>query len=346
MTDLQIPPEPVTSAGPENDEGLTPSSGTYGHPCSHESPDDLVTIAITTYNRADGFLRNAISSALAQTHRNLHVIIADNCSEDHTKEVVESFRDERIDYVRHESNMGPYLNYNFCVERARGKYFCLLHDDDMMDPDFVAACLARSQGAGAFGLIQTGTRVIDGEGNILRIAPNRGGGGGAEGFVAAWFENRFSPYLCSTMFVTDVLREIGGFEVGNILGDVRAEYLLALKSGWLTIEEIKGSFRHHDSKLTHATKVKAWCVDSVNLMDEMLASIPPQRRPELSRLGKKMLARMNFSRVAHVESASQRILANFTVMRKFGIYRPFAFNLGLKRKLCRIMGVGKQSELS
>lgn len=344
MTDLQIPPEPVTSADPGTDEGLSPSSGTCGHPCPHESPDDLVTIAITTYNRADGFLRNAISSALAQTHRNIEVIVADNCSQDHTKEVVGSFRDERIDYVRHESNMGPYLNYNFCVERARGKYFCLLHDDDMMDPDFVATCLARCQGAGSFGLIQTGTRVIDGEGNTLWNAPNRGGGGGGEDFVAAWFENRFSPYLCSTMFVTDVLREIGGFEVGNILGDVRAEYLLALKSGWLTIEEIKGGFRHHDSKLTHATKVNAWCVDSVNLMREMLAAVPPQRRPELSRLGKEMLARMNFRRASDVESAGQRILANFTVMRKFGIYRPCALNLGLKTKLRRAMGAGKPAE--
>lgn len=320
--------------------------GSSGHakPRPHESTDELVTIAITTFNRAGGFLREAIGSALAQTHPNIEVIVADNCSNDHTKELVESFRDARIDYVRHESNIGPYRNFNFCVERARGKYFCLLHDDDLMDPDFVVSCLARARGGERFGVIQTGTRVIDGEGSILWDAPNRGGGGGGEDFVAAWFENRFSPYLCSTMFVTDVLREIGGFEVGNTLGDVRAEYLLALKSGWLTIEEIKASFRHHDSKLTHAAKVKTWCVDSGNLMREMLAAVPPQRRLELRRLGKKLLARINFSRASHVESAGQRILANLTVMRKFGIYTHCAFNLGLKTKLRRAMGAGKPSE--
>ncbi len=326
------------------DEDASAASSGHANSCPHKSPDELVTIAITTYNRADGFLRDAITSALAQTYPNIEVIVADNCSNDHTREVVESFRNPRIDYVRHESNIGPYRNFNFCVERARGKYFCLLHDDDLMDPDFVSSCLARARDGGRFGVIQAGTRVIDGEGNIVWNAPNRGGGGGGEEFVAAWFENRFNPYLCSTMFVTEALRDIGGFEVGNILADVRAEFLLALKFGWLTIEEIEGSFRYHDSKLTHATKVKAWCVDSVNLMREMLAVVPPQRRPELRRLGKMMLARMNFSRASHVDSAMQRILANLTVIRMFGIYRHCAFNLGLKTKLRWAMGAARQSE--
>ncbi len=307
--------------------------------------DDLVTIAITTYNRADGFLRDAISSALAQTHRNIEVIVADNSSNDDTGALVASFEDERIDYVRHESNIGPYRNFNFCVDRARGKYFCLLHDDDLMDPDFVASCLARSSDAGRFGLIQTGTRVIDDEGKIIRNAPNHGGGGGGEDFVAAWFGNRFSPYLCTTLFVTDGLREVGGFEVGNILADVRAEYLVALKFGWLTIEELKGSFRHHDSKLTHATKVKAWCLDSVNLMREMLAEVPPQRRRELRRLAKAMLCRMNFSRAAHIKSAHQRILANLTVIRKLGICWHFALNFRPKTISRWPMVAGKRSRL-
>ena len=322
------------------------SFGSSGHAkkCPDNPPYELVTIAITTFNRADGFLRDAIASALSQTYPNIEVIVADNCSTDHTKELVESFQDARIDYVCHESNIGPYQNFNFCVERARGKYFCLLHDDDLMDPDFVAACLARAKDGGRFGVILAGTRVIDNEGNILWNAPNRCRGGGGEDFVAGWFENQFSPYLCSTLFVTDALREIQGFEVGNILADVRAEYLVALKFGWLTIDEIKGSFRHHDSKLTHATKVKAWCVDSVNLMREMLAEVPPQRRPELRRLGKKMLARMNFRRASHVESAGQRILANLTVMRMFGSCRHSTFNLGLKTKLRRAMGAGNQLE--
>jgi len=182
VKNLQILPESVTSAEPGTDLRSNPFSEAPGHPCLGGNPDELVTIAITTFNRADGFLCDAIASALAQTHQNIEVIVADNCSNDHTKELVESFQDTRIDYVRHESNIGPYRNWNFCVERARGKFFCLLHDDDLVDPDFVASCLARTRSGGQFGLIQAGTRVIDDEGNILRNAPNRGSGGGGEDF--------------------------------------------------------------------------------------------------------------------------------------------------------------------
>jgi glycosyltransferase involved in cell wall biosynthesis len=335
---------PMTEA-PTIAEGKVPSgSSDRAEPHIGGSPDELVTIAITTFNRADGFLNAAIASALAQTYRNIEVIVADNCSDDHTGELVAGFRDPRIDYVRHESNIGPYRNFNFCVDRARGKYFCLLHDDDLMDPDFVSSCIDRARDGGRFGVIQAGTRVIDGGGNIMWNAPNRGGGGGGEDFVAAWFGKQFSPYLCTTLFVTGALREIGGFEAGNILADVRAQYQIALKFGWLTIDDIKGSFRYHDSKLTHATKVKAWCVDSANLMREMLAAVPPERRRGLKRLGRKMLASMNFRRASHVESTGQRILANLTVMRMFGSCRHCAFNLGFRTKLHRAMGAARTSQ--
>jgi glycosyltransferase involved in cell wall biosynthesis len=44
----------------------------------------LVTIAIPTYNRANGYLRHALRSALDQTYRELEIFISDNCSADET----------------------------------------------------------------------------------------------------------------------------------------------------------------------------------------------------------------------------------------------------------------------
>jgi len=305
--------------------------------------DTLVTIAITTCNRADGFLPFAIRSALAQTHRNIEIIVADNASEDHTGDVVKQFTDPRIDYVRHSTNIGPYRNFNFCVEHARGKYFCLLHDDDLMDPEFVASCLARTRGSERHGLIQSGTRVIDGNDNILHEIPNHGGKGGGTEFVDAWFHHRMSPYLCSTMFVTEALREIGGFEEGNLLCDVRAEFNLALDFGWLTIPEIRASFRNHDEKLTNASKVKAWCLNSVDLLHEMLAAVPPERRNELEKLGKATLARLNYLRASHLASFRSRMFANLMVMQQFGLaHRP----PGIRRELLAKVGLARSTEKS
>ena len=303
--------------------------------------DTLVTIAITTCNRADGFLPFAIRSALAQTHRNIEIIVADNASEDHTGDVVKQFTDPRIDYVRHPSNIGPYKNFNFCVNHAQGSYFCLLHDDDMIDPEFVASCLERARGARNHGLIQSGTRVIDGDNNVLHEVPNHGGEGGGTEFVDAWFHHRISPYLCSTMFATEALREIGGFEENNLLCDVRAEFNLALRFGWLTIPEIRASFRNHDEKLTHASKVKAWCLNSVDLLHEMLAAVPPERRDELEKLGKATLARLNYLRASHLASFRSRMLANLMVMQQFGVaHRP----PGIRKELLAKVGLAQSTE--
>ena len=101
----------------------------------------LVTIGIPTYNRADGYLKDAIESALNQTYANLEIIISDNCSSDDTGLIVESFNDPRIKYYRHNENIGANNNFNFCLKKASGIFFLLLHDDDLIDEDFVELCM-------------------------------------------------------------------------------------------------------------------------------------------------------------------------------------------------------------
>ena len=86
----------------------------------------LVTIAIPTYNRADAYLEQALKSAVGQTYTNLEIIVADNCSIDHTETVVKKFSDQRIRYVRHKKNIGANNNFNYCVKQANGIYFLLL----------------------------------------------------------------------------------------------------------------------------------------------------------------------------------------------------------------------------
>jgi cellulose synthase/poly-beta-1,6-N-acetylglucosamine synthase-like glycosyltransferase len=100
----------------------------------------LVSICIPTYNRA-GMVRDAIRSALAQTYRNIEVLIVDNASTDTTASVVSSFSDLRLRYVRNERNLGLFGNFNRCIELAQGKYLHILHSDDMIPPGFTAACV-------------------------------------------------------------------------------------------------------------------------------------------------------------------------------------------------------------
>ena len=60
-----------------------------------------VSVVLPTYNRAH-LIGRAIQSVLSQTYQNFEVIIVDDGSNDCTKDVVKSFRDKRIRYIRHE----------------------------------------------------------------------------------------------------------------------------------------------------------------------------------------------------------------------------------------------------
>ena len=95
----------------------------------------LITIAIPTYNRANGYFKEALKSALSQTYSNYEIIVSDNCSTDNTEELVKSYSDGRIIYYKHEKNIPANENFNFCLRKARGKYFLLLHDDDLIDKE-------------------------------------------------------------------------------------------------------------------------------------------------------------------------------------------------------------------
>jgi len=88
-----------------------------------------VSVIIPTYNRAH-LIRKAIQSVLNQTYRNFEVIIVDDGSTDNTAKVVESFKDKRIKYLRHEKNQGAPAARNTGIEIAKGQYIGFLDSDD------------------------------------------------------------------------------------------------------------------------------------------------------------------------------------------------------------------------
>lgn len=87
-----------------------------------------------TYNRADFFLPRAIKSVLAQTYENWELIIGDDGSTDNTKEVVASFKDKRIRYIRQEHTNNVHAFHNRFLKESKSKYISFLDDDCMYYP--------------------------------------------------------------------------------------------------------------------------------------------------------------------------------------------------------------------
>lgn len=88
----------------------------------------IVSVVIPTYNRAY-LLGRAIRSVLDQTYQDFELIVVDDGSSDNTGEVVATFADPRIHYLRHEKNRGAAAARNAGIEASRGDYVAFLDSD-------------------------------------------------------------------------------------------------------------------------------------------------------------------------------------------------------------------------
>lgn len=104
--------------------------------------NSLVSILVPVYNR-ESIIAGTIKSALAQTYKNIELIIVDNASSDNTWEVIQKFskKDTRIKAFRNETNIGPVRNWLRCAGEATGEYGKILWSDDLIAPDFIEKTL-------------------------------------------------------------------------------------------------------------------------------------------------------------------------------------------------------------
>lgn len=99
-----------------------------------------VTVVIPTYNRSE-YLKQSIASVLAQTYTEFDLLISDNASTDNTQDVVDSFRDPRIHYFRHQENCGLSGNYRFVLTHPKTEFIAYLSDDDLYTPEMLATAI-------------------------------------------------------------------------------------------------------------------------------------------------------------------------------------------------------------
>ena len=313
----------------------------------------LVTIAIPTYNRANGYLRQAIACSVNQTYQNIEIIISDNCSTDNTEEIVKSFNDPRIRYFRQDKNIGMYNNENFCVQKAKGNFFLLLCDDDLIDHDLVDVCMQAANYDTAIGVILTGTRVINGDGDVLREDTNKAGGLSTADFFLAWFEHKVPLYFCSTLYNTKRLKEIGGFKSKKALyEDDVALVQLAAKFGRVDVQDVKASFRKHSDSFGTAAKIRDWCEDSLYLLD-IMCNVVPEKEAIIREKGMVSLCRQNYGRCGRLKSRIKRPYAYYVTYKKFQYSEPpfkymfgntiwyrsvYRLISGVKRKIIKPLG--------
>jgi len=93
-----------------------------------------VSVIIPTHNRAES-LRSAITSVLNQTFQDFEIIIIDDASKDHTREVITNFNDTRIKAIHNQGSKGAAGSRNIGIMNASHEYIAFLDDDDEWLPE-------------------------------------------------------------------------------------------------------------------------------------------------------------------------------------------------------------------
>ena len=93
----------------------------------------LVSVIIPTYNYAN-FLSKAIESVLRQTYQNVEIVVVDDGSGDHTRQVVDSY--DTVKYF-YQKNKGLSAARNTGIQHAKGNYLVFLDADDWLERDAI-----------------------------------------------------------------------------------------------------------------------------------------------------------------------------------------------------------------
>jgi len=139
---------------------------------SNEQP--LVSVVIPTYNVED-YIEQAVSSVLAQSYRNLEVIIVDDQSPDNSIALVKNtFSDYRIKIIK-QQNRGLAGARNTGIRHANGEFIALLDSDDFWAINKIEKHITQMLENPHCGLSFCASQFVDKQGQLLnrRQAPKK-----------------------------------------------------------------------------------------------------------------------------------------------------------------------------
>jgi glycosyltransferase involved in cell wall biosynthesis len=125
-----------------------------GYRAAFSVKEPLVTICIATYNRGPLLIERSVKSALAQTYRNIEVIVVGDHCTDETASLIAQIHDPRLRFINlpqrgdyptnptHRWMVAGSTPMNRALREAQGEWITHLDDDDEHMPDRVEKLLA------------------------------------------------------------------------------------------------------------------------------------------------------------------------------------------------------------
>ncbi|MDP1927158.1 MAG: glycosyltransferase [Thiobacillus sp.] len=177
-----------------------------------------VSIIMPVYNGSK-YLASAIESALAQTYPAIQLILVNDCSTDHSAEIINGYLpDPRITFLSNPANSGVAASRNVALRHATGTFISFHDQDDLWLPNKLSLQVDALQRHPEAGLLHTRYARIDPEGALLpeylSLDTASFGNSSAETLVGNVFEEIFISndiQPLTSIIPKKVLDEVGWF---------------------------------------------------------------------------------------------------------------------------------------
>ena len=130
-----------------------------------------VTIIMPIYN-VGKYLRESIDSILNQTYRDFELLILDDCSTDNSGDIVATYSDPRIRYIRNSSNLGLAENLNKCLALTHTELVARMDGDDIAEPHWLQRNIEILDSHPEIGICSSGFQFFGTKDSLVRYPQN------------------------------------------------------------------------------------------------------------------------------------------------------------------------------
>ena len=94
----------------------------------------MIDILLSTYN-GERYLKEQLDSLLGQTYKEFRILIRDDCSNDNTRSILESYKNKNEEKINlfFEDNIGPKKSFLNLLKKSNSDYIMFCDQDDIWD---------------------------------------------------------------------------------------------------------------------------------------------------------------------------------------------------------------------
>ena len=128
----------------------------------------LISVILPVYN-AELYVRESIQSVLNQSFSDFELIVLNDGSTDGSEKVILEFQDERIKYVKNETNLKLIDTLNLGLQLAEGKYIARIDADDIALPTRFEAQVDFLELNHEYGILGAFAETFGSKNDVLRF---------------------------------------------------------------------------------------------------------------------------------------------------------------------------------